>query len=182
MHFLGCKSLERSGLAAMSFGFIAEIVAVVMVIFHSLMLAGMLNAKLGKVFSVLVWTVLVVGFLIVNMLAVAIYTTNWDCNQVVIPNIRLSDHFDYNYGFGFAVIGYISALLVLCVQCAFTSTKDGEADQPAPSVLKGLIKVRVRARVRVRVRVRVSQPYPPTLTLNPNLTLTLTLTRWWPAW
>ena len=74
MHFLGCKNLERSGLAAMSFGFIAEIVAVVMVIFHSLMLAGMLNAKLGKVFSVLVWTVLVVGFLIVNMLAVAIYT------------------------------------------------------------------------------------------------------------
>ena len=141
MHFLGCKSLERSGLAAMSFGFIAEIVAVVMVIFHSLMLAGMLNAKLGKVFSVLIWTVLVVGFLIVNMLAVAIYTTNWDCNQVVIPNIRLSDHFDYNYGFGFAVIGYISALLVLCVQCAFTSTKDGEADQPAPSVVKGLIKV-----------------------------------------
>ena len=141
MHFLGCKSLERSGLAAMSFGFIAEIVAVVMVIFHSLMLAGMLNAKLGKVFSVLVWTVLVVGFLIVNMLAVAIYTTNWDCNQVVMPNIRLSDHFDYNYGFGFAVIGYISALLVLCVQCAFTSTKDGEADQPAPSVVKGLIKV-----------------------------------------
>ena len=76
MHFLGCKSLERSGLAAMSFGFIAEIVAVVMVIFHSLMLAGMLNAKLGKAFSVLIWTVLVVGFLIVNMLAVAIYITN----------------------------------------------------------------------------------------------------------
>jgi len=141
VHFLGCKSLERSGLAAMSFGFIAEIVAVFMVIFHSLMLAGMLNAKLGKAFSVLVWTVLVVGFLIVNMLAVAIYTTNWDCDQVVVPNIRLSDHFDYNYGFGFAVIGYISALLVLCVQCAFTSTKDGEADQPAPGVVQGLIKV-----------------------------------------
>ena len=48
MHFLGCKNLERSGLAAMSFGFIAEIVAVGMVIFHSLMLAGMLDAKLEK--------------------------------------------------------------------------------------------------------------------------------------
>ena len=118
--------------------------------------ALMLDAKLGKAFSVLVWTVLVVGFLIVNMLAVAIYTTNWDCDQVIIPNIRLSDHFDYNYGFGFAIIGYISALLVLCVQCAFTSTKDGEADQPAPSVLKGLIKVRARIWIRVRVRVRVS--------------------------
>jgi len=141
VHFLGCKNLERSGLAAMSFGFIAEIVAVGMVIFHSLMLAGMLDAKLGKAFSVLVWTVLVVGFLIVCMLAEAIYTTNWDCDQVVIPNIRLSDHFDYNYGFGFAIIGYISAVLVLFVQCAFTSTKDGEADQPAPSVTKGLIKV-----------------------------------------
>ena len=44
------------------------------------MLAGMLDAKLGKAFSVLVWTVLVVGFLIVCMLAEAIYTTNWDCN------------------------------------------------------------------------------------------------------
>ena len=46
----------------MSFGFIAEIVAVGMVVFHSLMLAGMLDAKLGKAFSVLIWTVLVVGF------------------------------------------------------------------------------------------------------------------------
>jgi len=141
VHFLGCKSLERSGLAAMSFGFIAEVVAVLMVIFHALALAGMLPAKPAKMLAVLVWLVLSVGFLIVCMLAIAIYTTTWDCDQVIIPKIRLSDHFDYNYGFGFAIVGYLASLLVLCVQCAFTSTKDDEAGQPAPSVAKGLIKV-----------------------------------------
>ena len=74
---------------------------------------------------------------------------------MVVPKIRLSDHFDYNYGFGFAIVGYLASLLVLSVLCAFTSTKDGQADQPTPCKVKGLIKVRVRARIRVRVRVRV---------------------------
>ena len=141
VHFLGCYELERTGLAAMSFGFIAEIVAVVMVLFHALALAGMLPAKLAKALAVLVWLVLTVGFLIVCMLAVAIYTTNWTCDQVIIPNIRLSDHFDYNYGFGFAIIGYLASLLILCVTMCFTSTKDGEADQPKTGVVGGLIKV-----------------------------------------
>ena len=127
VHFLGCYTLEATGLTAMSFGFIAEMLAVAMIFFHSLALAGMLPAKPAKVFAVLVWAVLGVGFLIVCLLAMAAYTQYWACDQVIIPTIRLSDHFDYNYGFGFAIIGFISSILILCVQLAFTSTKDGEA-------------------------------------------------------
>jgi len=141
VHFLSCTKLEQTGLAAMSFGFIAEIVAVVMILFHALALAGMLPAKLAKVLAVLVWLVLSVGFLIVCMLAEAIYVTEWTCDQVIIPTIRLSDHFNYNYGFGFAIIGYISSLLILNVTLVFTSTKDGEADQPKVGTKTGLFKV-----------------------------------------
>ena len=141
VHFLSCLQLERSGLAAMSFGFIAEIVAVVMILFHALALGGMLPAKLAKMLAVLVWLVLSVGFLIVCMLAEAIYVTEWTCDQEIIPSIRLSDHFDYNYGFGFAIIGYISSLLILSVTLVFTSTKDGEADQPKVGTKTGAVKV-----------------------------------------
>ena len=125
----------------MSFGFIAEIVAVVMILFHALALGGMLPAKLAKMLAVLVWLVLSVGFLIVCMLAEAIYVTEWTCDQEIIPSIRLSDHFDYNYGFGFAIIGYISSLLILSVTLVFTSTKDGEADQPKVGTKTGAVKV-----------------------------------------
>ena len=141
VHFLSCIQLERSGLAAMSFGFIAEIVAVVMILFHALALGGMLPAKLAKVLAVLVWLVLSVGFLIVCALAEAIYTTEWTCDQVIIPTIRLSEHFDFNYGFGFAILGYVSSLLVLSVTLVFTSTKDGEVNQPKVGTKMGAVKV-----------------------------------------
>ena len=140
VHFLGCYTLEATGLTAMSFGFIAEMLSVGMILFHSLALAGMLPAKMAKVFAVLVWVVLSVGFLIVCLLAEAAYAQYWACDQVVIPTIRLSDHFDYNYGFGFAIIGLISSILILCVQLAFTSTKDGEAAKDG-MVKSALVKV-----------------------------------------
>jgi len=133
--FLSCDDLQMAGLAAMSFGFIAEVVAVVMLIFHTLALAGVVPSKLGKMFAGLVWCVLSAGFLIVILLAIGIYNSTWTCDQPVIPTIKLADHFDYNYGFGFALIGYASALLIFVTQLTFTSTKDGEPAQPAPKAI-----------------------------------------------
>jgi hypothetical protein len=114
----------------MAFGFIAEIVAVLMVLFHALALAGMLPAKPAKAIAVLVWFVLSAGFMIVCGLAMGAYTEEWTCDQPIIPKLKLSDHFDFNYGFGFAIIGYLSSVLILCVTLVFTSTTDGQENQP----------------------------------------------------
>jgi hypothetical protein len=130
VHFLSCNKLEQVGLSAMAFGFIAEIVAVLMVLFHALALAGMLPAKPAKAIAVLVWFVLSAGFMIVCGLAMGAYTEEWTCDQPIIPKLKLSDHFDFNYGFGFAIIGYLSSVLILCVTLVFTSTTDGQENQP----------------------------------------------------
>merc|ERR1719326_1197146 len=98
-----------------------------MVIFHSLMLAGMIPAKPGKMLAGLIWFVLTAGFLIVVMLAIGIYNATWTCNQPVIPTIKISDHFNWNYGFPFAITGFVSSLLIFVVTVVVTSTKDGEA-------------------------------------------------------
>ena len=134
--FLSCDRLQMAGLAAMSFGFIAEVVAVVMIIFHLLMLVGLIPAKTGKMLASLIWLVLTAGFLIVIMLAIGIYNAVWTCDNPIIPSIKISDHFNWNYGFPFAITGFISSLLILVVTVTVTSTKDGEAGQPAP---KGLV-------------------------------------------
>merc|ERR1719223_238975 len=110
--FLGCDGLKRVGLAAMSFGFIAEILAVFMILFHALALVGVVPAKPAKVIASLVWLVLVVGFLIVCALAESAYSANWTCNNPFIPKLKISDHFNFNYGFAFAVIGYVSSVLI----------------------------------------------------------------------
>ena len=49
---------------------------------------------------------------VVIILAVQAYSSTWDCHQSFIPKITPSEHFDYNYGFAFAIVGYVSALLV----------------------------------------------------------------------
>jgi len=132
VHFLSCHELEKAGIAAESFGFIAEIVAVLMVIFHGLVLAGLLPSKIAKPVASLVWLVLSVGFVIVVGLAVGIYTTTWKCANTFIPEITLSEHFNYSYGFAFAIIGFIASVLVFNTTLFFTSMKDGSAaPQPA---------------------------------------------------
>ena len=129
VHFLSCDELEKAGMSAMSLGFIAEITAILMILFHCLALAGVVPAKLGKIIGGLVWFVLTAGFGIVVMLAIGIYTTEWECKNVVVPRLRLSDHFDYTYGFAFAIIGYIAALLIFVLILVFTSTTDGATDK-----------------------------------------------------
>ncbi|KAL1519713.1 hypothetical protein AB1Y20_023223 [Prymnesium parvum] len=137
---LGCKGLQMSGLAAMSFGFIAETVAVVMVIFHALALAGLLPAAVVKPVAALVWLSLSVGFFAVVLLAVAIYTTNWECDRPIVPWLRISDHFDYNYGFPYAVIGFIASWLVFVVTVFFMGQKASKSVVKAGvSLVVGLI-------------------------------------------
>lgn len=67
----------------------------------------------------------------VIFLALAIYTANWECNQPVVPRIRISDHFDYNYGFPFACVGFVSALLIFSLN-AFYWPATGAEIKPAP--------------------------------------------------
>jgi len=110
--FLSCDDLQMAGLCAASFGFIAEIVACLMVIFHTLALGGLLPAKIVKPAAALIWATLTAGFLIVILLAVGIYTATWTCHNIFIPKLRLSDHFEFNYAWPYAIIGYLSALLV----------------------------------------------------------------------
>jgi hypothetical protein len=132
--FLSCDHLQMAGLAAMSLGFIAEVVAVLMVIFHAVVLAGLVPAKPAKQIAGLVWFVLSAGFATVICLAVGIYTSKWTCNQPVIPSIVLSDHFEYNYGFPFAIVGFVASLLVLFVTLSATSTKESDAAPKVASI------------------------------------------------
>jgi hypothetical protein len=138
--FLKCDALKMAGICAMTFGFIAEIVAVVMVIFHSLALAGLVPAKAAKILGSLIWLVLFAGFLVVVVLAVGIYNATWTCDNPVIPSIVISQHFDYNYGFGFAIIGCASALLIFSTLIHAT-TMSGNGKVSGMSIVKILITV-----------------------------------------
>ena len=149
--FLSCDDLQMAGLAAMSFGFIAMAVAVLMLIFHLLVLVRMIPSKCAKPIASLVWLVLFAGFLIVICLAVGVYNATWTCNQPVIPSIKLSDHFEYNYGFAFAIIGCLSALLVCVVNICATTMKDGAAD--APTLALGAVLTKITAGVVVGIVV-----------------------------
>jgi len=122
--FLECKNLQTAGLAAMGFGFIAESVAILMVAFHAIVLAGLLPSSKAKPLAALIWAVLSAGFLIVVCLAVGIYLATWKCDNIIIPEISLWQHFDYNYGFAFAIVGYVSSVLILNVTLFATSMKD----------------------------------------------------------
>jgi len=132
---LECNDLRTAGMTAMGFGFIAEAVAVVMLVFHAATLAGLVPAKEGKMFSGLIWATLSAGFLIVIFLAVGIYTATWKCYNPVISTLKLNDHFDYNYGFYFAILGFVSSLLILFTQLVLTSTSYTGATS-SPSVGK----------------------------------------------
>jgi hypothetical protein len=137
--FLECDDLQKAGLAAMSLGCIAEATSVLMIFFHCLVLAGLLPSKIAKPLAILVWLVLTAGFLIVVMLATGIYTAEWTCNNPVIPTITLSEHFNYSYGFVFAIIGFISSLLVLVVTICATATTDGTTKVPAKKSLGSVL-------------------------------------------
>merc|ERR1719454_1631153 len=103
-----------------------------MVIFHTLVLAGLVPSKLAKPLASLIWFTLTAGFLIVILLAAGVYYATWTCDQPVIPTIRLADHFNYNYGFVYACVGFLSALLVFVVTVTTFASNDAA---PAPKAL-----------------------------------------------
>jgi hypothetical protein len=133
--FLSCDALQMAGLCAMSFGFIAETVAAVMVIFHTLVLVGIVPGNIIKPFAALVWVTLTAGFMIVILLACGIYTATWECDNPVIPSIKISDHFHYNYGFAYAIIGFLSSLLIFVVMLSATSMKPMAAPAGLASIV-----------------------------------------------
>jgi len=146
VHFLSCDRLKATAQSAMGLGFIAEIVAALMIIFHGCallgVLSGLVRAKVAKVLGVLVWFTITAGFLIVIGLALGIMDTTWNCKNDFIPEIKLSDHFYFTYGLGFGYTGYVCANLVLMMICVFTSTEDGKkAAVPMPNMKAAVGKI-----------------------------------------
>jgi hypothetical protein len=129
VQFLSCIELRDTGMAAMSLGFIAEIAAALMVIFHASALAGLVQPKLAKMVSLLVWCVLSVGFLIVIILAAVIYTGEWECQQPVIPTLKIDAHFDLNYGLPFACVGCAASVLAVLAVMLALSSAEPKADE-----------------------------------------------------
>jgi len=144
VEFLSCEELQKAGMSAMVLGYIAEIAAALMIIFHGATLVGILSgvmkAKLAKGAAALVWFTVTAGFLIVIGLALGIMETNWKCDNPFIPDVTLSDHFVFTYGIVFGYLGYLSALLVFLSVLLFTSTKDG-VEPVVYSVKTNLVKL-----------------------------------------
>ena len=173
--FLQCKNLQHAGLTAFAFGIIAEVVAVLMILFHAVALTGLVPAKIVKMLGGLVWFVLTGGFFIVVMIALCVYTHTWTCDNTIVPTIKLSDHFDYNYGFAFAIIGFVSSLLIFVVQLVFTSTKeDDEAPALGGALVKtvfglvlGLVVITVGALISLGANNYFEDPAPIDPNINP---------------
>lgn len=64
MPLLECNGIQAAGLLAMYLGFIAEAVAVLMLIFHSLALADMVPRASVRPLGMLIWGTLTLGFMI----------------------------------------------------------------------------------------------------------------------
>ena len=169
---IGSRGLSAAGLAAMSLGFVADAVAMAMILFHAAVLAGLALPhaeadRRPRVAHAVHWLLhrcarAVSSFGVASrpqhcplslsphahgrssdrapaviVLACAIYTAQWSTDNEIILKIKLSEHFHLNYGFYFAITGYLSALLVFCSQMAFTALKPSLATDVAPG--KGAI-------------------------------------------
>jgi len=139
--FLRCDALTMAGLAACTFGFIAETVAVLMLIFHAVNLGGMASSRIAKPLAAVVWLVLGAGFLIVILLAIGIYTMRCECHNDFIPYIMIQEHFNYNYGFAFAITGFGASVLMFFVTLFITGMKDSIGESTLSSPLCSIGKV-----------------------------------------
>ena len=139
--FLRCDALTMAGLAACTFGFIAETVAVLMLIFHAVNLGGMASSRIAKPLAAVVWLVLGAGFLIVILLAIGIYTMRCECHNDFIPYIVIQEHFNYNYGFAFAITGFGASVLMFFVTLFITGMKDSTGESTLSSPLCSIGKV-----------------------------------------
>jgi hypothetical protein len=139
--FLRCDALTMAGLAACTFGFIAETVAVLMLIFHAVNLGGMASSRIAKPLAAVVWLVLGAGFLIVILLAIGIYTMRCECHNDFIPYIVIQEHFNYNYGFAFAITGFGASVLMFFVTLFITGMKDSIGESTLSSPLCSIGKV-----------------------------------------
>ena len=113
--FFGCSGLRGAGLSAMALGCIADAIAGATVIFHTAALTGLMPNEKGKTMALLMWTLLSIIFTIIVMLEGSIYTTTWDCEQPIVPTLRLADSFDLTYGLPFAIVGAGASIYTLVV-------------------------------------------------------------------
>lgn len=124
VQFLSCIELRNTGLSAMALAFIADALAAVLILLHAAVLGGLFKPKLAKIVLSLIWFVITIGIMIVVILACIIFTHQWDCDQPVIPTLRVGDHFDLNYGLPLAVIGFVAAGLALLAVVTMLSSAE----------------------------------------------------------
>ena len=75
------------------------------------------------------------------LLAIGIYFSTWKCYNPIISTIKLSDHFNYSYGFAFAIIGYVASSLIFVVSLVCLSSSDDVDCKVEPSPAKTIGKV-----------------------------------------
>lgn len=83
------------------------------------------------------------------------------CHNDFIPYIVIQEHFNYNYGFAFAITGFGASVLMFFVTLFITGTKDsiGESTLPLTLPYRSVI---VLLRIWMRLRGTSVVSYPST--------------------
>lgn len=123
--FLSCYGLRDAGLSAMTVGCVADVAAGLMILFHAAALARLVPLKIAGRVAVLVWLVLSISFVAMTTLGAVIYMTTWECDQSVIPLLRLADSFDLAYGLPLAVVGGAASIVLLMILALWAFEEKG---------------------------------------------------------
>jgi len=145
--FLECDDLQKAGLTAETLGIVAQILSILLIALHALNLAGFLDSKIGKPATSVLWLLMIVGIFCAIMLALGVYNSTWKCHNVIIPSINISEHFDFAFGFYFALLGFLVASLAFYLNICFTDTHD--CTRKTKPVNKAVMKTTVGTSVNI---------------------------------
>ena len=124
--YLSCYGMRGAGSSAMALGFLADILAASMIVFHGAAMAGRVSGGTARAVSLVVWLLLSLGLLTVVVLAGCVYASTWECDQQIIPTLRLADSFDMMYGLPFAVVCNVAAIVALILAALGISGEEEE--------------------------------------------------------
>lgn len=115
--FLSCDGLASRGVAAVVFCIIGAILAFFQIVVSSAFLLRGTTMRCPAL-SFVTQSSLFLGFMIVLILIQVIFTTEWTCDNALIPKLKVDDHFDMNYALTFAIIGMLASL-TMCTLAAY---------------------------------------------------------------
>eukprot|EP01064_Diplonema_japonicum_P028995 TRINITY_DN458_c0_g7_i1.p1 TRINITY_DN458_c0_g7~~TRINITY_DN458_c0_g7_i1.p1 ORF type:complete len:213 (+),score=82.29 TRINITY_DN458_c0_g7_i1:78-716(+) len=119
---LNCSDHEERGNGVKAFGTIALILSCFAVLV-SLLGAGSEGGTLGMVNAGLQAGVFL-SFLLSMAIGWSLYDETFDCDNSIVPRLRLKDLFELNYGLFFLLAGTVVGLLNIIVLVATGSMKD----------------------------------------------------------